>query len=394
VGSGLSEPRGCYKPAMRLGRSGLVLFAVASALLHWTFWVRMPDGREQLSKVPARPPIEFSVIPPNPLPPPPIAQADSPAPPPAATTPPPTRSKRRELPQQPMAAPAPASTSAPIEPAQPASVANATAPASTAPASTAPAAPSSPAAIDISPRRAANTLAASLVPSVCNPRSPVAADRCEPHAERPSAQEELTRSLQQSAHTLAHLTKREAPQLQREADGGYRFTGAVFSARIGVDGHVAFEDKAAVQLSSGGPGLGFDLNDAVDSLMKHELYSAEKRWFLDQTAAVREQLADAFRVAEVARAKRYIEQALERILAAPNDAAHKHAALFALWQDCGDDADAASVRRVVEAFVQRRMPAGSALGFDAAELERLNADRSGMRRFDPYRTSANAGSPG
>jgi hypothetical protein len=390
---------------MRLGRSGLALFAVASVLLHLALWLRMPDRRELPSETLAPPQIEFSVIAPNPLPAPADAKAESPAPPPTAATPP-ARSKRHESQPQPTAAAAPATPAlaptvptsaepATLEPAQPASVASAAAPDSTAPASTAPAAPSHPAAIDISPRTAANTLANSLEPSrVCNPRSQAAADRCEPRVERPSAQEELTRSLQQSAHTLAHLTKREAPQLQREADGGYRFTGRVFSARIGVDGQVAFDDKPGVQLGSGGASLGFDLNDAVESLMKHQLYTAEKRWFLDQTAAVREQLADAFRVAELARAKRYLEQALERIAAGSDDTAHKHAAVFALWQNCGDDADAANVRRVVEAFVRRRMPEDSALGFDAAELGRLNADRSGMRRFDPYRTSANAGSPG
>jgi hypothetical protein len=381
---------------MRLGRSGLALFAVASVLLHLALWLRMPERRELPSHTLAAPQIEFSVIAPNPLPAPADAKAESPAPPPISTTPP-ARSKRHESHPQPLAASAPAMpASAPTLPASvaPAAVANAVAPNSTAPSS-APAAPSHPAAIDISPRTAANTLANSLEAGhVCNPRSLAAADRCEPHVEGPSAQEQLTRSLEQSAHTLAHLTKREAPQLQREADGGYRFRGPVFSARIGIDGQVAFEDKPGVQLGSGGGSLGFDLNDAVESLMKHQLYSAEKRWFLDQTAAIREQLADAFRIAELARAKRYLDQALERIAAGSDDAAHKHAAVFALWQDCGDDADAANVRRVVEAFVRRRMPEDSALGFDAAELGRLNADRSGMRRFDPYRTSANAGSPG
>jgi hypothetical protein len=257
----------------------------------------------------------------------------------------------------------------------------------------APAAPSHPAAIDISPRSAANTLADSLGPKVCNPRSSVPTDACETRPARPSAQEELTRSLQQAAHSVAHLAKRDPPQLQREVDGAYSYRGSVFGARIGLDGQVAFQDKAGVHIGPGGASLGFDLTDAVDSLMKHELYSAEKRWFLDQTVALRDQLADAFRVAELARAKRSLEQELERIVASTTSAAHKHDAVFALWQDCGDDADAASVRRVVEAFVRKRMPEDSDVGFNAVELERLNAARTGMRPFDPYR-KGDAGAPG
>jgi hypothetical protein len=376
---------------MRLGSSGLAIFAVASALLHWAFWVRMPDARDLLSKARPMATVEFTVLPPSQAPPSaavPPADSQPSAPPIAAA--PPARAPRRTPAQQPTAAAAPSSIVAVEAPSAPAEEPTLSGP-STGVA--VPAAPRHPAAIDISPRSAANTLANSLGPKLCNPQSSVPAEACETRDARPSAQEELTRSLQQAAHSVAHLAKREAPQLQHEADGGYSYRGSVFSARIGLDGQVAFDDKPGVHIGPGGASLGFDLSDAVDSLTKHELYSAEKRWFLDQTIAVRGQLADAFRAVELMRAKRSLEQALERIVASANSAPHKHDAVFALWQDCGDDADAANVRRVVEVFVRKRMPEGSNLGFDAAELERLNAARSGMRPFDPYR-KADAGAPG
>jgi hypothetical protein len=44
------------------------------------------------------------------------------------------------------------------------------------------------------------------------------------------------------------------------------------------------------------------------------------------------------------------------------------------------------VRRIVEVFVRRRMPEGAALGFSPHDLAPLNAARSGMRSFAPYRT--------
>jgi hypothetical protein len=375
---------------MRLGSSGLAIFAVASALLHWAFWMRMPDARDLLAKAPPNASIEFTVLPPSQAPPASVPPPDSqPSPPPIAAEPP-ARAPRHTAAQPPMAAAAPAIVAA----------AEATSPPAEAPAPSGPttgvavpATPSHPAAIDISPRSAANTLADSFGPKVCNPHSSVPTEACETRPTRPSAQEELTRSLQQAAHSVAHLAKREPPQLQSEADGGYSYRGSVFGARIGLDGQVAFQDKAGVHIGPGGASLGFDLTDAVDSLMKHELYSAEKRWFLDQTVALRDQLADAFRATELARAKRSLERALERIVASATSAPHKHDAVFALWQDCGDDADAASVRRVVEAFVRKRMPEGSDVGFDPAELERLNATRIGMRPFDPYR-KGDAGSPG
>jgi hypothetical protein len=288
--------------------------------------------------------------------------------------------------QQPMAASTP-EISEPVAPSPTA------APAATATATAEPAAPSHPATLDISPRAAAFTLATAQLPSACNPHNSATSDRCEaPHDAQATAQAELTHALQQAAHDVPHLAKREPPELHREADGSFRFTGPVFSAHIALDGQVAFEDKAGVRLGKGAS-LGFDLNDAVESALGHELYSAEKHWFLDQTVAVREKLADTFRVTELARAQRSLERALERIVDSADDVPHKHAAVFALWQDCDDDADAGSVRHVVEAFVRAHMPEGSALGFDAAELERLNAERSGMRHFDPYR-AVDAGSPG
>jgi hypothetical protein len=82
-----------------------------------------------------------------------------------------------------------------------------------------------------------------------------------------------------------------------------------------------------------------------------------------------------------------LERALETILAAPQlDPAHKRQRVLGLWEDCGDDAESADTRRLVELFVRTRMPEGSELGFPKAELERFNRGRTGPRAFNPYRS--------
>jgi hypothetical protein len=220
---------------------------------------------------------------------------------------------------------------------------------------------------------------------VCGSRTGADAIRCENDDRGATAQSELNRVLKQAAQAHPYLVKREPPSLQRERDGSYSFTGPVFHARIARDGHVSFEDKGQVRLNAQGAQIGFDLTDAADSLAKHELYSAEKQWFLDQTVALRDQLSESFQISERARTKRELERALDRIFDRQDDAAHKHAALFALWQDCSADADGADVRRVVELFIRTKLPVGSPLEFSREEIERLNRDAANGTPFDPYR---------
>jgi hypothetical protein len=108
---------------------------------------------------------------------------------------------------------------------------------------------------------------------------------------------------------------------------------------------------------------------------------------------MRTKLADKFHADENARSYRALEQELERILVADTSDAQKRAPVFAVWQDCGEDQRAEDVRRIVEVFVRRRMPEGSALGFSLRDLALLSAARSGMRAFAPYRAGA-GGAPG
>jgi hypothetical protein len=302
-------------------------------------------------------------------------------------TPPPEQPTAADEPREQASGSAPAGEAAPGAPGDAVAVA--------------PAVPSAPsgataAPLDLSPRRAAASMVTQLdtAPRACRPRGGAASTSsiplCEPEddsTER-TAQARLNQSLQASARALSHLAKREPPQLRPQADGSLRYDGSVFRASIGSDGQVKFDDRSTqTGFSDHGFGASFDLNDAMQGTTGDERYSAEKRWFLEQTAQVRDELAVRARAAEHARARKLLEDALARILADALPPAQKRAKVFALWEDCGEDADAIATQRLVEAFVRRSLPRDSELGYSDDELRRLNEGRAGARRFDPYRPS-------
>jgi hypothetical protein len=172
--------------------------------------------------------------------------------------------------------------------------------------------------------------------------------------------------------------------LKRDADGGYQYNGPLIHAHIAKDGLVSFDDHmASVSPASGRASV--DVQSAVEKyILKREVNSAEKRWFLDQTEQLRLQLGDAAHAEEMRVAKRTLEQELARIVHGAASPSEKRAALFEIWLGCGEDPESAAMRRVVESFIRGQLPAGSALGYDAAELERLNRGRPASARFDPY----------
>ena len=246
----------------------------------------------------------------------------------------------------------------------------------------------------LTPRAAASALDVAVPPDrgrLCNPRARTAGEHCEDELSLPPAQgvqDELNRSLRAAAQVHDYLAKREPPALKRASDGSYSFSGLVFQARIEPDGHVNFSDEPVVRTGPIPIAGRFDIGDAVEKyLLGKEIYSAEKHWFLDQTAELRERLSRAARASERSQAKREVERELERILGGAQSPSQKRAAVFALWEDCGDDADSAAVRRVVEAFIRARMPQDSPLGYSASELQERNRTRPTSFRFDPYDSS-------
>jgi hypothetical protein len=199
------------------------------------------------------------------------------------------------------------------------------------------------------------------------------------------AQDRLQRSLDQAAVARPYLDRRPPPQLHRQLDGSYTYRGPLFAARIAKDGSVSIEDAAVVQPGPM-PLMGtFDLTDAVDSARGKPLYPAEKRWFMEQTAGLRAELAARDRSATLSRGRLQLRAQFEHILAdAEISAAQKRAEVFALWNDCADDETGTEAQRLIEQLVRLHMPRGSELGYASNELDQLNRRRIGRRVFAPY----------
>lgn len=363
---------------------GLHVLWVASAPQRWAAFERQPPGAaielETVNLPPAAPE----------LPEPPAA-----AEPPAQLMPSPPSVARVQRPRAPRALGSKAAVAAPNGPFEPV----------TAPPVAGEAAPVSPSAaapaLAFSPRQAASSLlqppggemerVSESRPAICVPSEAVAADSCETDEASSLAPERLQRSLEASARTLRHLAPRPSPRLRRQNDGSYRYQGISFNAHVERSGHVSFEEvKGSVALGPLGIGGWFDLTDTIEhGLLGKERYSSEKRWFLEQTAALRAELAESAREAEGMAARRALELELERIVSdAATDPEQKRAQVFALWQECGDDAQARQTQRAVETFVRRRMPQGSRLGYSEDALRRLNEARVGLRAFSPYLAAA------
>lgn len=226
---------------------------------------------------------------------------------------------------------------------------------------------------DLSPRAAAMTADLS---DACDAQDDVAV--CTPAPIEKPTGTELQASLQEAADNNQYLSRREGPKLQRTADGGYAYKGHVFEAKIKPDGSVQFSDRSGL--------FSFDITDMIEKYaLGKQIYAPEKRWFLEHTRALREELAirDGSQVSQ--RGRSHLRARLRSILdlhaLTPSQ---KRAAVFALWNDCAEDQVGHQGQQVIEAFIRDYMPQGSILAFADKEIEAFDARRVGQRHFAPY----------
>ena len=129
-----------------------------------------------------------------------------------------------------------------------------------------------------------------------------------------------------------------------------------------------------------------------------------KQEFLDSTAPLRAALARRQVETQQQAARLRLGQELATLWRdSSRSLGDRKRELFERWDECEEamtggssapphasDVDAErghggeEMRRRIEAFVRQVAPAGSAQGFDEAELARLNAGRRSRQRFDPY----------
>jgi hypothetical protein len=130
----------------------------------------------------------------------------------------------------------------------------------------------------------------------------------------------------------------------------------------------------------------FDVNSTLLRLAGTDPLDVEKRCFLADTQALREQMSQAHRERTVEEALGALDVRLARLIADPSlAAADKKRAVLDLWDDCAlDDAGGRRARRVIVAFVRESMPPGSTLAFNDEELAAFNAGRPADECFAPY----------
>jgi hypothetical protein len=237
--------------------------------------------------------------------------------------------------------------------------------------------------------------------------SPTAAALTVMHAEADAVQAARAARAHQDAARARGASPLKAtadlPGLRHRADGSYRFDGVNFTATIAPDGQVEFRDKyfgvatrmrpltpvnpdampgAARMISPTPPALALPLKMDLYAWIEHKLgndpHLSERRWFLERTRELREDLA---RIA----VDTELQHALLRIWSdARLSLQQRKQATFELWSETARDERGSAVRAQIVAFVRQRCPKDSACAFHEGELARLNRARAPEDVFSPY----------
>ncbi|MAQ18036.1 MAG: hypothetical protein CMN30_24965 [Sandaracinus sp.] len=182
------------------------------------------------------------------------------------------------------------------------------------------------------------------------------------------------------ANARPHVSRRPPPELEPQPDGSLRFQGHVFEATIRPDGTVAFVDAPPVQ--GNGVGLTFDITDRIERAVGNDPYAYERRWFLESTQELRDDLASRHRDHAARRGVVLVWRQAEAIWTSGRLAAARRRALFELWDAC--DEDQRMVREAILDFIRAALPEDSAEAYTPAELRAYAARRTSRAPFTPY----------
>lgn len=234
--------------------------------------------------------------------------------------------------------------------------------------------PSTVATVDLSPSAAARSLidvrAASGAMHVRDAASTKST------ASKSDSSADLTNYLARAAGNKA-LSRADDPLLEQTPEG-YAFSGNGFRARIDRDGSVHFLDRYV-------SGTNFDLTAWAEHMAGNDPYRSERRWFLERTAALRDQLAHALLRERLHQAETEVATKLQTIWSDPEKSlARQKFETFELWDECSDDEIGLRCREIVEAYVAEHCPLGSVCAVTAEDLSVFNAQRRTRAAFAPY----------
>ena len=255
----------------------------------------------------------------------------------------------------------------------------------------------------ISPARAASALTAQHAPPVSG------------LSDRPPNEalaRELHGALSRAAGERPELAQRQPPELRRTARGELTWRGAAFTATVANDGTVSFRDRPGFeyagtatwrdsvlspqiesalppgkprQYSGGGLLFRFDLMDTLERAVGNDPYAAERRWFLEQTAELRERMQRRHDLCSLSGRHMLLDH-LDGLLGdRALSVAEIHRALLDLFDLCSAGREYRAGAQTVLGFVRARLPFDSPTGFDAEEIARFNRARSRELNFEPYK---------
>jgi hypothetical protein len=182
-----------------------------------------------------------------------------------------------------------------------------------------------------------------------------------------------------------YVHPREPPHLVARPDGTLAWRGPNFAVVIRPDGEVDFDDEDALSYDWTTASGSFDLEGALMQSLGQDPFVAERIWFMEQTAVVREEREDRARADREARAIQRMSGRLAAIWQDTTDTPEqRRRELFDAWDGSAEDDRGHRARDAVLSFVRANLPAGSEDAFTDLELARLNATRESAERFAPY----------
>jgi hypothetical protein len=113
-------------------------------------------------------------------------------------------------------------------------------------------------------------------------------------------------------------------------------------------------------------------------------YASRKLKLLDDTREERIAIRTAHRAEQAARSAELMRNNVERMWSREQRPIARRAALFELWDECGEDDAGMRARAVVIGWIRAKLPAGSADGYTADEIATLQARRTSTVAFVPY----------
>ena len=172
----------------------------------------------------------------------------------------------------------------------------------------------------------------------------------------------------------------DPPHLVARPDGSLTWHGPNFGVVIRPDGEIEFSDEASLQYDPWTGEGSFCIECAF-----MDPYADEREWFVEATAAVREEREDRARAEREARALRRLDGRMAALWQSPHGSpAERRRRLFDLWDESAEDERGRAARDLVLRFIRDNLPEGSEDAFGRYELATLNASRQSAARFAPY----------